>query len=152
MRRTNAKERNLVCVELFNQVVRYRGRKLQSLKRSFDNNLPATGDAEKQLIRRIFEVRPVLPCQPRVVGYDPQEDVGVEKDFHRPNASRIASGNGASKSSGTTKSPFPLPTTRRRGAAETGVSLTRGRPERMIITSSPAKACSRSRDRCVFAS
>jgi len=72
--------------------------------------------------------------------------------YRRPNPSSTASGRGASKSAGTTKSPLPLPITRRRGAEETGVSLTSGRPERMMITSSPASAWSRSRDRCVFAS
>jgi hypothetical protein len=78
---------------LFDQIVRDRERKLQSLEPGFDDDFPATGVAEKQLVRRIFEVRPVLRRQPRVVGNDPQEDVGVEKDFHRPNGSRIASGS-----------------------------------------------------------
>src|SRR5450755_4001345 len=99
MGRADAKKSNLVGVELLYQIIRYRGWEVQALECGFNNNLPATGDAQKQLASRIFEVGSVLRCKARIIGEDPQEYVGVEKDLHRPNASRKSAGRGASKSS-----------------------------------------------------
>jgi hypothetical protein len=97
---------NSVFLALFGYVNSGRFGQLQPTKLAFDNGLPDGDDAQAGLIGRVTDDGKDCGRQALVPDDVPQEDVGIQKYFHRPsNCTMISSGNGVSKSSGTRNSP-----------------------------------------------
>src|ERR671923_1509063 len=81
-----------------------------------------------------------LCSQPGVPTDEPEENVRIEEELHVPSkASRMSSGKGASKSSGTVNSPAHKPNGRNvLVLGMTGFISATGCPARTITTVSPA--------------
>src|SRR5215216_3074186 len=120
-------------------------------ERILDRDLPGARGREEELVLGILEQRPDRLGKLLRPGLHPQPTVRVEEDSQEWNRASTSSGKGASKSSGTSKSPSSWPM-RRCGLESTGTSFATGLPARAITISSPPATRRSSRDRCVFAS
>src|ERR1700756_2185975 len=89
-----------------------------------------------------------------IIAQGPKQDVGIQQYSHGwfpSNASSMSSGNGASKSSGTTSLPFIAPI-RRPVGFPTGTRRAIARPCLAMVMIWPAAASSTSFDKLFFAS
>jgi hypothetical protein len=155
MRPANRQQIHTDSFHLLKNVSGDGGGKRESARTRLNRQFPDAGYAEPQLALRVRKNPAMRVLQTLVVCDRPEEHLGIDEISHlflprnrRPsNDARTSSGSGALNSSGTTKSPFANPRTRREGADASGASRTRGLPERMITMSSPAMARSSSRER-----
>lgn len=74
-------------------------------ERVLDSDLPRAGGRQEDLVPGILEQGPGLLGQPLRLGLQPQPAVSVEEDSQDWKRASTSSGRGASKSSGTSKSP-----------------------------------------------
>src|SRR2546422_10909274 len=121
------------------QIVLWWRRERQLAQAIFHDRLPDGDYAQGERVLRV--TNPVTPVhwQPDVPTDEPQENVGIEEEPHRPSkACRRSSGSGASKSSGTVNSPAHKPNGRSVLAPfVAGFISTTGCPARTMTTVSP---------------
>ena len=80
----------------------------------FNRRFPQRSDTQKHFVVRFTNRIPKKRQQTQIGGNIPEKNVRVEKQFHQfSKFAKTSSGKGASKSSGTTKSPLLKPNGRK---------------------------------------